>query len=268
MTDGSKTADAVFAVAKDVATSVANGGSLVSAVAAGALAVAPFVGSTLIVQAVKKRTQRKTELWMEHLAFCLKHKSAAAAEQALLDQLDTPDSEWAQDAVFEAARAIFDNIDVACVPYLARLSASQFEAKQVDRRDRRLLALLRDLEHASLLAFQSLLARALPFVRAGANAEISIFQPGSNPPMVFPEECAGGWRMWIRAEGEEIYQGEVYTTYCAHDAERFVLATACTHGLISKGMNRIGASENYIVDSAMLVDYLWPRLRPIEKHGP
>ena len=261
MHDNSKTVELLLSLTKDVGAPLAQGASLISAVATGLLGASPFVGSSLFGVVVRRRIQEKTEAWMNELALHLKHASGSEAEQALLDELDKPNAEWAHDAIDGAARAIFDDIDIACIPYLARLCAAQFEAKCVDRSDRRLLAFLRDLDNETLAAFQSLLQRGLALVQDGANAEISIFQPGSNPPMSFPEECESGWLLWIRSEGTEVYQGEAHTTYCTNDAERAVLETAARHGLIAEGVSRIGVQRNYVVNCIMLREYLWPRLR-------
>jgi hypothetical protein len=161
-------------------------------------AVAPGLGTRLLgwaVDAKRRRDQRKFDDWMAQVVARLRHRGIPSAEELVRGHIDEP---WAHDAVIRAARAILEDLDEAILPTLARVTAIQIEERRVDRRTRRLIAMLGECDF-------EMLAKLRRVLRACAAA----FGDGTDDSVeVAVEPSPGGFRaIHASAPGRAVLHG-------------------------------------------------------------
>lgn len=147
---------------------------LSSAAEAALDAVAPGLGTRLLgwaVDAKRRRDQRKFDGWMAQVEARLRHRGIASAEELVRGHIDEP---WAHDAVIRAARAILEDLDEAILPTLARVTALQIEERRVDRRTRRLIAMLGECDSELLANLQSVLRACAAAFGDGTDESVEV----------------------------------------------------------------------------------------------
>jgi hypothetical protein len=141
-----------------VATLAAAGEGSTTIAQAALEAVAPGIGPRLVgfaVEAKRKRDAKKFDDWMSEVAARLRYQGPADAESFIREHVDEP---WAHGAVIDAVRAILGDLDEAVVPILARVTALQMEERRVDRRTKRLVAMLGEMDFEMLSAVREVLS--------------------------------------------------------------------------------------------------------------
>jgi hypothetical protein len=159
---------------------LAAGGTLALSLATGGLAIAPAVFSHLFQVAVERRFQKKFGRFMTDLADALGCGSVEEADKKISECID---EERVHGAVVAAGLAILNDIDEAAIPYLARVTALQIDAKTTKRQDRRIVSLLADCNSSTLEALKWLLDLCRSAARPGSETDIciAIAAPGSQP---------------------------------------------------------------------------------------
>jgi hypothetical protein len=160
---------------------VAAGATLAVGLAMGGLAIAPVAFGRLFQLAVERRFQKKFGKFMTDIADALGCGSVEEAEKKISECID---EEGVHGAVVAAGLAILNDIDEAAIPYLARVTAFQIDAKTTKRQDRRVVSLLADCNSSTLEALKWLLDLCRSAARTGSETDtcIAIAAPGSQPP--------------------------------------------------------------------------------------
>lgn len=144
----SEVARTVAEVVTDIAAAGATGDPVALAAAGAKPAVARLLA--LAVERWGRAGHRKYEAWLNEVAATWQHGSAEETARLIEENIDQP---WAEGPLRDAVRAIRDDIDVAALPYLARLAAWQLRDKvPPDRWSRRAVALLLDCDAAIIEA--------------------------------------------------------------------------------------------------------------------
>ncbi|MGA7743977.1 MAG: hypothetical protein WBP56_11185 [Polyangia bacterium] len=160
---------------------VAAGAALAVGLATGGLAIAPAAFGRLFQVAVERRFQKKFGKFMTDIADALGCGSVEEAEKKISECID---EEGVHGAVVAAGLAILNDIDEAAIPYLARVTALQIDARTTKRQDRRVVSLLADCNSSTLEALKWLLDLCRSAARPGSEIDIciAIANPGSQPP--------------------------------------------------------------------------------------
>lgn len=194
---------------------------------------------------------------MTDLAGELRTENVAETEAHLLKMIDIPGESHARSALLAAARAIFDDIDEAAIPYLARVVAPSLSTGTFERRDRRMLSMLSEVDHDSLLAIQILLELCAKHTTEQSDVSLKLFPSTSKPPCPVPDDCKSDWRLLIGAKEAPI---ERFAFVCPSDPIRNGLGLLIRHGFTVEG-GPIWGGKAFIVNSRELIEYLRPRLK-------
>jgi hypothetical protein len=105
-----------------------------------------------------KKVQKKIDAWFNETSILMELGSVEAAEKVISEKID---EEWAHKAVIDGVRTILNDINEACVPFLASVTAHAIKMKTVpDDRTRRFTSMLVELDPKTLAATREVVGYA------------------------------------------------------------------------------------------------------------